>query len=272
MSLHPVVQRTRWLNALERRLIFAPPATRRATVRDLLRRSDDLCNLRIRYHSALTHGAASLHAEWHAHRNHEAPALLFLHGARSDVALSTDRIRHLQALGFGVLAVDYRGFGHSGRELPSEASACEDALAAWRWLARHQAQRPRYIYGHSLGGAIAITLAAAVDDAAGLIVDSSFTCLTDVVRQFHWGWAPILNCITQRFDAAAKIAAVQAPVLVVHGDADRLVPADLGRALCEGATAPKRFVLVPGGSHHNTHALGRQAYREAMRTFFGLPG
>jgi pimeloyl-ACP methyl ester carboxylesterase len=261
---------TRWLDALERKLIFAPPDAGQGERANTLRRASDMSEVRISFHSTITDTPVVLHGEWHAHRNPSAPALLFLHGARSDLCHSAERVVHLQELGFGVLAIDYRGFGKSGRQLPSEATACEDARAAWSWLARHQAHSARYVFGHSLGGAIAIDLAAEVDDAAGLIVDSSFTCLADVVQHFNWGWPPVLRRITQRFDAARKIALVRAPVLVVHGDEDRLVPPALGRALCESATAPKQFVLVRGGSHHNTHAVGQRHYRQAVRELFGL--
>ena len=271
MSLPLALIRTRWLDALERRLIFAPPEARQRPRGNALRRVDDMSEVHVSFHSLITDAAVVLHGEWHAHRNREAPALLFLHGARADLGDSAERILHLQELGFGVLAIDYRGFGKSGRELPSEATACEDARAAWQWLAQHQPNQARYVFGHSLGGAIAIDLAAAIDDAAGLIVDSSFTCLADVVRHFNWGWSPVLRRITQRFDAARKIASVRAPVLVVHGDEDRLIPPALGRALCDGATAPKQFVLVHGGSHHNTHAVGQGRYRQALHELFGLP-
>lgn len=254
-----------WLDALERKLIFAPPDARP------LPRSGDVDTVWIRFESAATGSEALLHGEWHAHRNPGAPAMLFLHGARSDLSHSSERIQHLRELGFSVLAIDYRGFGQSGRELPSEATACEDAHAAWQWLAAHQPGKARYICGHSLGGAIAIDLAADVSDAAGLIVDSSFTSLADVVQHFNWGWPPVLRRITQRFDAIRRIASVRAPVLVVHGDEDRLIPPALGQALCEGATAPKRFVLVPGGSHHDTHAKGHGPYRQALHELFGLP-
>ncbi|MGY4828435.1 alpha/beta hydrolase [Sphaerotilaceae bacterium SBD11-9] len=270
MSLLHAPTCTRWLDALERRLIFAPPEMQPRPLRNALRRAQD-SEVWISFRSAITQAPAVLHGEWHAHRHADAPALLFLHGARSDLGHSIDRIHHLQELGFGVLAIDYRGFGKSGRELPSEAMACEDAHAAWQWLARHQPTKARYVFGHSLGGAIAIDLAADVSDASGLIVDSSFTCLADVVQHFNWGWPPVLRRITQRFDAIRKIASVRAPVLVVHGDEDRLIPPALGQALCDSATAPKRFVLVRGGSHHDTHAKGHGPYRQALQELFGLP-
>jgi hypothetical protein len=211
-----------------------------------------------------------LHALWHPNADPKAPVMLYLHGARRTVWGSGFRIRHLQELGFAVLAIDYRGFGQSTEALPSEAMASEDARAAWSWLARTYPQRDRYIFGHSLGGALAVQLAADVDDAKGLIVEGTFTSIPDVFRSFKWGWLPITPLITQRFEAAEKIARVRSPVLVVHGSDDSLIRPELGRALFDKATAPKRFVLVEGGTHFSTSGRGLDQYREALRDLFGL--
>ena len=75
--------------------------------------------------------------------------------------------------------------------------------------------------------------------------------------------------ITQRFDAASRIGQVAVPVLVVHGSEDQLIRPELGRTLYEQVRAPKRFVLVDGGSHHNTNALGQAQYGDALRELFG---
>jgi uncharacterized protein len=196
--------------------------------------------------------------------------LLYLHGARYDVRGSAHRMRRLQALGFAVLGVDYRGFGQSSKVLPSESMAYEDAAAAWTWLARNFPQRERFVFGHSLGGAIAVHLASRHDDVRGLIVEGSFTSIPDLVRQFKWGWLPVGPLITQRFDAGSYIQRVRAPVLVVHGSQDTLIPPALGQALYERASSPKRFVLVEGGTHHNTNAVGQPQYRQALGDLFGL--
>jgi uncharacterized protein len=220
--------------------------------------------------SAETGQPAKLHALWLAGPAPNAPVMLYLHGARRTVEGSAFRIRHMQELGFAVLAIDYRGFGRSSDELPSEAMVYEDARAALGWLAQMQAGRERYIFGHSLGGAIAVQLASEVPDAKGLIVEGSFTSIADVFHSFKWGWLPITPLITQRFDAAQKIGQVKAPVLVVHGSHDTLIRPDLGRALFERAMAPKRFVLVEGGTHYSTNGMGQQQYREALRDLFGI--
>jgi alpha-beta hydrolase superfamily lysophospholipase len=213
-----------------------------------------------------------LHALWAPAARADAPLLLYLHGARYDVRGSAHRMRRLQGLGFSVLGVDYRGFGRSTPGLPSEQMAGEDALAAWDWLAAQHPDRPRFVFGHSLGGAIAVQLASRRDDVSGLIVEAGFTSIPELVRHFKWGWLPLGPLITQRFDAAEHIAQVRAPVLVVHGSEDQLIPPSLGRALYERARSPKRFVLVDGGTHHSTNALGEPQYRQALAELFGLRG
>jgi alpha-beta hydrolase superfamily lysophospholipase len=201
----------------------------------------------------------------------DGPVLLYLHGARYNVVGSAFRARRMHELGFSVLAIDYRGFGKSTAQLPSEILAYEDARAAWDWLAQQYPNRPRYIFGHSLGGAIAIDLAAQVSDETGTLVEGTFTSIPDVVSTFKWGWLPISPLITQRFEAVKRVADIGAPLLVVHGAQDQLISPALGRRLYEAATGKKAFVLVENGSHHNTNAIGQPQYRLALAELFGWP-
>ena len=224
----------------------------------------------IEHESPLSGTRVKLHALWLAAEVAPAPVLLYLHGARRNIAGSAFRIRQMQQLGFSVLAVDYRGFGRSSDELPSEELVYEDARAAWTWLAREHPQPDRYIFGHSLGGAIAVQLATEVDDSKGLIVEGTFTSIPEVFQSMRWGWLPITPLITQRFDSAAKVGRVRSPILVVHGANDALIRPELGRALYERAASPKRFVLVEGGTHYSTNGLGQKHYRDALRELFGL--
>lgn len=231
----------------------------------------------IDFTSAITGEPVRLHGLWAEHQDFahrpDMPVLLYLHGARFNVVGSAFRARRMQELGFSVLLVDYRGFGKSTPVLPSESMSYEDARAAWDWLAQQHPDRPRYIFGHSLGGAIAIDLAAQVQDEAGTLVEGTFTSIPDVVRHFRWGWLPVRPLITQRFEAIERVSRIGSPLLVVHGSEDRLIPPTLGQRLYEAAADPKAFVLVEGGSHHSTNAVGQGQYREALARLFGLgPG
>lgn len=213
---------------------------------------------------------AQLHGLWLPARQPHAQVLLYLHGARFNVTGSAPRMRRMQELGFSVLGVDYRGFGKSTQALPSEESAYQDARAAWDWLAQKYPDRPRYVFGHSLGGPIAIHLATEVKDESGTIVEGTFTSIADVISTSKWGWVPVSLLITQRFEAARKVGKIGSPLLVVHGGEDRLIAPDLGRKLYEAAAQPKRFVLVEGGSHHNTNSVGQAQYRQALAELFSL--
>jgi alpha-beta hydrolase superfamily lysophospholipase len=223
----------------------------------------------IEFESTISGRAARLHVQVTGDVG-EQPVLLYLHGARWNLAASAWRIERMRDLGFTVVAVDYRGFGRSSVESPTEDKAYEDARAAWAWIAARWPARPRYVFGHSLGGAIAIDLASRVDDERGTIVEGTFTSIPDVVASMRWGWLPVGWLITQRFDAAAKVARIGSPLLVVHGSEDRLIKPELGQRLYDAAADPKRFVLVEGGSHHNTNGMGQPLYREAVREMFGI--
>jgi hypothetical protein len=262
------------LNEKERAWIFQPGDRSWGNTAELASGMDDVW---IDFDSRVTQQPARLHGLWLASRQDatNGPVLLYLHGARWNVEGSAPRIRRMQELGFSVLAIDYRGFGKSTPGLPSEAMAYEDARAAWDWLAARYTQHPRYIFGHSLGGAIAIDLAAQVDDERGTIVEGTFTSIPDVATGMKWGWLqgawlPMGTLITQRFDSMDKVKRIGSPLLVVHGDSDALINSDLGRRLYDAAEGRKRFVLVEGGSHFSTMSLGVPQYREALADLFSL--
>jgi pimeloyl-ACP methyl ester carboxylesterase len=196
--------------------------------------------------------------------------LLFLHGARRSVDQSSVRAEHMRELGFSVLAIDYRGFG---RSTPScRRSRGVRGRTRRLGLARAAAPgRSRYLFGHSLGGAIAVQLATEVPDAQGLIVEGTFTSIPEVFQTTKWGWLPITGLITQRFDSLAKIDKVKAPLLVVHGSRDGLVRPALARTLYERATStPKKFILVEDGTHYSTNRLGDGVYRQALKELFDI--
>ncbi|MDB5869788.1 MAG: hypothetical protein JWP96_2120 [Polaromonas sp.] len=260
------------LDEKQRGWIFQPSNRSWGASAELAR---DMQDVWIEFDSRTTGNPVKLHGLWlpadktqTAWNGAKAPLLLYLHGARWNVEGSAPRIRRMQELGFSVLAVDYRGFGRSSPDLPSENMAYEDAHAAWDWLAARHPGQPRYIFGHSLGGAVAIDLASQVGDEAGTIVEGTFTSIADVVSTMEWGWLPLRALITQPFQSVDKVARLGAPLLVVHGANDTTILPSLGRKLYEAAQAPKAFVLVEGGSHFNTNTLGQAQYRVALAGLF----
>ena len=220
--------------------------------------------------------AQRLHAWWWPAGDPKAPVLYYLHGARWNLTGNLNRISQLRRFGFSVFAIDYRGFGKSDGDMPSEKSVYEDARAGWQWVVGQEPDAARrYIYGHSLGGAVAVDLAvnaAAGGGARGLIVESSFTSLADIASEMSNGWLPIGLLLSQKFDSIDKIGQVRMPVLIVHGAADRYVPARLSEALYAAAPEPKKLLLVQNGSHNNSMQVGDAEYRQALGELFGQIG
>ena len=220
-----------------------------------------------------------IHAWWWPAANPDAPAALYLHGSRWDLTGQLFRIEQLHSFGFSVLAIDYRGFGKSSRELPSEATVYEDSQVAWETLTQLQPDpNRRFIYGHSLGGAVAIDLAARLSGGPGngtmplrgLIVESSFTTLADIARALTVSWLPAETLLSQKFDSVGKIAQVRVPILIVHGSGDRYVPPRFSQMLYDAARDPKRLLMVEGGTHNNSMREGRAEYLTALHALFGL--
>jgi uncharacterized protein len=221
-------------------------------------------------------GTQHIHSWWWPAHHEDAPAVLYLHGARWNLTGHLFRIQQLRQFGFSVLAIDYRGFGKSDGDYPSEETVYEDARVAWQHLARLQPDATkRYIYGHSLGGAVAVDLAASLADAskkekaAGLIVESSFSSLPDIARALTYPWLPVQLLMSQKFDSAAKIRSVDMPVLIVHGADDRYVPSHLSEKLYAAAAGRKKLVVVSGASHNNSMRVGAEEYRAAFHELFG---
>lgn len=205
---------------------------------------------------------------WLPHPDPAAPTLLYLHGTFRNLYLNLPKIDALRDAGFAVLAVDYRGWGDSAAIVPSEASISADAAVAWAEMQRrqHLPQR-RLIFGHSMGGAVAVTLASGLHggrDYAALVLESTFTRLPDVAAAAGF-WGRVAGSLTTlEFDSLSRIGRIDAPLLMLHGTADKTVPVELGRRLRDAAPPGVRWVEVPGGTHSRLHSEAPETYRRAF--------
>lgn len=237
------------LDDFQRQVIFRPSKDAGRTPAEYQVKFEDV------WLKAGTSGDAQgkLHAWWiPANKDAaNAPAALYLHGAGYGISANLPRIMKLHEEGFSVLAIDYRGFGKSDGELPSEETAYEDSHVAWAELARRAPTNKRYIYGHSLGGAMAMELASSPDakDAAGLVMESAFTSVSEMQQFTSYSWIPLAVVQTQYFDSLAKAPKLCMPTLFMHGSNDYRIPTNVAKKLFAATPEPKRWLLVEGARH-----------------------
>ncbi|MBE9183252.1 alpha/beta hydrolase [Microcoleus sp. LEGE 07076] len=197
--------------------------------------------------------------------------LLYLHGRGFNIGANINQSYRFRQLGFSVLLIDYRGYGRSQGSFPSEARIYEDAEIAYNYLVKQRQLSPSeiFLYGHSMGGAVAVELAIAHPEAAGLIVQSSFTSMLDMVERYSMmRLFPVRLLLRQKFDSLTKIKLLQIPVLFVHGTADPLIPAAMSKKLYAGSPEPKQILLVPNAKHNNGDAFfNSREYRQTIVNF-----
>ncbi len=183
--------------------------------------------------------------------------LLILHGNAGNISHRLEWIRLLHGLNCHVLIIDYRGYGKSEGS-PYEDGLYLDARAAYEWWAQERGKSGEQLVllGESLGGSVAVDLAAQINPA-GLILQSTFTSAWDMAKtMFPLGLLQPLTGI--RFDSLAKIGRIRSHILVIHGNRDEIVPFRLGRRLYDAAPSLKTFYEVPGAGHNDlVWAAGR---------------
>jgi len=194
------------------------------------------------------------------------PVLLWAHGNAGNL---THRAPHAGALsrqGLSVFLFDYRGYGRSeGR--PSEEGLYRDSEAAYAYLTEGRGIPPQrlILLGVSLGCAPAVRLATR-EEHAGTILVSPFTSAKVMARRMFFG-LPIGFLTASEFPVATWVTQRSRPLLVIHGDADTVVPYKLGREVFEVAAEPKQFLALPGAGHNNILAMGGTRYLDAMQEF-----
>jgi uncharacterized protein len=214
-----------------------------------------------------------LHGWWIPAASPHAPVVLHFHGNAVNIGANLDQADRFHQLGLSVLLMDYRGYGQSQGQFPHERQVYEDAEIMWNYLTRDRQIPPEQIllYGHSLGGAIAIELATHHPNAAGLIVESSFTSVRQMIdRTMNLSLFPIDLLLTQQFNSIAKVGDLQMPVLFIHGAADTRTFPDMTEALYAAAPQPKQFYLVAEAAHNDVAAVGGFAYLAVMKKFLRL--
>ncbi len=216
-------------------------------------------------------GIERIYAWWMENSRHSNPkVLLYLHGNAANVGANVYAASGYYKAGFSVLLIDYRGFGRSEGSYPTENRVYEDAQTAWNYLVteRKVAANNIYIYGHSLGGAVAIELATKHPEAAGLIVESTFTSIRDViVARKLFRFFPVKLILKQNFDSISKIPLIKIPILLIHGAEDSTVPAFMSRQLYNAAPKPKEIIIVPGANHNNVGEFAPSIYLKAVQAF-----
>jgi len=203
---------------------------------------------------------------WFVQAAEDGAVLLWCHGNAGNIIHRLENIAEWHRRGVSVFIFDYRGYGHSeGR--PSEAGLYQDALAAYDWVTRQRQIPPQrmVIFGRSLGAAVAGELAAQ-RQAAGLILETPFPSVRAMARSIY-GPLPMHLLLRARYDLAGRLPRIRMPLLVVHGDHDRIVPTALGRAVYEAANQPKALYLIPGADHNDTYAVGGEPYFDRLLAF-----
>ncbi len=201
---------------------------------------------------------------WYVPHEHPRAAILFCHGNAGNLSNRAGLLRILHdRVGATVMIFDYRGFGRSEGK-PGESGVLADARAARAWLADRAgiAEDQIVLMGRSLGGAVAVDLAAR-DGARALVLESTFTSISDVAKTMY-PLLPLHLLVQTKLNSAEKIATYHGPLLQSHGTADRLIPYKIGCRLFDAANQPKQFVPIAGGDHNNPQSA---EYYEALASF-----
>ncbi len=228
----------------QRKLLYFPDALRTLPVAAGLPQADEI---------TLRAGDGETLIAWHVPARDGKPVVLYFQGNAGGSKLRVNRFNWLTGDGTGLLALSYRGYGGSSGT-PTEAGLIEDAMAAYDYArARYPANRI-VLFGESLGTAVATALAAK-REIGGLVLDAPFTSAADVGAAAY-PFAPVRWLMKDTWRSDSRIGSVKAPLLVLHGERDRIIPISFGEKLFALAREPKRMVRFPLGGHVNLDDFG----------------
>ena len=213
----------------------------------------DLTALGVREVTLTTADRLSL-LSWYLPPPDGRPVIAYFHGNGGHIGYRAERLRQFARNRYGVLMVEYRGYG-GNPGTPNEAGLVADGAAALDFLGGEGITPDRLvIYGESLGSGVAVP-AAARREVASLILEAPFTSVAEVA-QHHYSFIPASALVRDRFDSLARIGDVMAPILVLHGERDRVVPVRFGRALFDAAPEPKELWLAREAGHEDLVRYG----------------
>jgi fermentation-respiration switch protein FrsA (DUF1100 family) len=189
------------------------------------------------------------------------PTLLYFHGNAGNLANRSERVRKYLARGIGVFILSYRGYsGSSGS--PSERANVADAKLAYEALiADGVGPEDIIVYGESLGSGVAVQLAAE-KPVGGVILDAPYTSIVDVAAGAY-PYFPVRPFLFDRYESLRYLPKIDAPLLVIHGEEDEVIPVAMGRAVYAAANGPKEIVTFPGAGHsdHHLYGSGEEVFR-----------
>lgn len=184
---------------------------------------------------------------WQAAARRGQPTVLYFHGNAGGLVNRAGRFARYRAIGYGLFAVSYRGYSGSTGS-PSERANFGDAVLAYEALRRlGVAAQDIVVYGESLGSGVALALAAQRKVGA-VVLDAPYTSIVDIAAG-QYPFLPVRALLTDRYESDSLVQGVTAPVLILHGALDRIVPVEMGRNLYALAKDPKRLIVFPNGGH-----------------------
>jgi hypothetical protein len=198
---------------------------------------------------------------WHRAAASGHPTMVYFHGNGGNISYRAFRLRPYLERGYGLLLVEYRGYG-GNPGAATERGLYKDGRAAMVFIADEGVPADDVVlYGESLGGGIAVEIAAeqgrASKPVGALILEAPLSSVTDVAA-YHYPLVPVRWLLKDRFESTGKIADVAAPVFIIHGENDWVVPIRFGRALFKAAKEPKESWWISGGGHEDLHHFGLQ--------------
>jgi pimeloyl-ACP methyl ester carboxylesterase len=196
---------------------------------------------------------------WHVPPRADQPVIVYFHGNGASLRWRVGRFRALIADGSGLVALSYRGYGGS-TGTPTEAGLINDGQAAYGFAQARYGVDRIVLWGESLGSGVAVAVAAE-HPVGQIVLEAPFSSAADVGAAAYW-FVPVRALMKDQFRSDLRIARVTAPVLVLHGERDAVVPIALAERLYALINSPKQFVRFPGSGHNE---LGPGAVEAAKR-------